>query len=474
MNVAARLESLADPGGICISDAVRSAVGKKLDLDYEDMGEQEVKNISVPVRAYCVSFGSAKKIKPTSTPEAKVSLDLSIPDKPSIAVLPFTNMSGDPKQEYLSDGISENIITGLSHLPEIFVIARQSSFSYKGTNIKVQQIAEELGVQYILEGSVQRSDDRVRVTAQLINATTGRHLWAERYDRQWEDIFALQDDITQHIVANISSFEGPMEEATRERVKQKAPTDLRAYDYILLGRALFFRVTKEDNAKAREQFHKAVELDPNYSLGHTWLAWAYGVDDSFGWSDDPALSRNLALEHARKAVELDNADTEAHWVLGWVLAFSGKQVQAALAEYELVLSLNPNNADFLAQYGWTLPLLGRAEEGIESIEKAMRLNPIHPDWYRDALMSSLYNARRYREAIEVGETTNVRHMRTHLVLAGSHAQLGQLDCAQESVAKVLEIKPSFSLRWWRERENFAHPEDKEHSFDGLRKAGLPE
>jgi len=186
------------------------------------------------------------------------------------------------------------------------------------------------------------------------------------------------------------------------------------------------------------------------------------------------LSRNLALEHARKAVELDNADTEAHWVLGWVLAFSGKQVQAALAEYELVLSVNPNNADFLAQFGWTLPLLGRAEEGIESIEKAMRLNPIHPDWYRDALMSALYITKRYQKAIAVGETIKVRHMRTHLVLAGSYAQLGQLDDAHESAAKVLGIKPDFSLRWWRERENFARPEDKEHYFDGLRKAGLPE
>jgi adenylate cyclase len=470
--LAQRVEQLAEPGGVCITAAIHEALPKRMPFDQASLGEQELKGFDEPVRVYGVGLKPGESIPPPAGPPEPPPL--ALPDKPSVAVLAFDNMSGDPEQEYLSDGISENIITGLSHLPEIFVIARQSSFSYKGTDVKVQQVAQELGVQYILEGSVQRSGDRVRVTAQLIDATTGRHLWAERYDRQWEDIFALQDDITQHIVANISSFEGPMEKATRERVKQKAPADLRAYDYILLGRALFFRVTKEDNIKARELFHKAVELDPNYSLGHTWLAWAYGVDDSFGWSDDPALSRNLALEHARKAVELDNANIEAHWVLGWVLAFSGKQPQAALAEYGQVLSLNPNNADFLAQYGWTLPLLGRAEEGIESIEKAMRLNPIHPDWYRDALMSALYIAKRYQKAIAVGETINVRHMRTHLVLAGSYAQLGQLDDAHESAAKVLEIKPDFSLRWWRERENFARPEDKEHYFDGLRKAGLPE
>lgn len=265
-----------------------------------------------------------------------------------------------------------------------------------------------------------------------------------------------------------------MEEATRERVKQKAPADLRAYDYLLLGRARFFHVTKEENAKARELFHKTVELDPNYSLGHAWLAWAYGVDDSFGWSDDPALSKNLALEHAQKAVELDIADAGAHWVLGWVLARIGKQLQTALAEYEQALSLNPNNADLLAQYGWTLPQLGRAEEGVESIEKAMRLNPVYPDWYRDALMYALYNARRYREAIAVGDMMKVRLLATHLVLAGSHAHLGQVDDAHESVAKALAIKPDFSLHWWREKENFANPADQEHFFEGLQKAGLPE
>jgi adenylate cyclase len=351
--LAQRVEQLAEPGGLCITAAIHEALPKRMPFDQSNLGEQKLKGFDEPVHVYRVGLNPGASIpSPARLPEQPA---LSLPDKPSIAVLAFVNLSGDSKQEYLSDGISENIITSLSHLPEIFVIARQSTFSYKGTGVKVQKIAEELGVQYILEGSVQKSGDRVRVTAQLIDATTGRHLWAEQYDRQWQDIFALQDDITQHIVANISSFEGPMEAAARERVKQKAPVDLRAYDYLLLGRARFFRVTKEENAKARELFHEAVGLDPNYSLGHTWLAWTYGCDDSFGWSDDPAFSRDLALEHAQKAVELDHTDAAAHWVLGWVLALIGKQRQAALAEYRQALSLNPNNADLLAQYGWTLP-----------------------------------------------------------------------------------------------------------------------
>jgi adenylate cyclase len=509
VNVAARLEGLAEAGGICVSRNVFDQVKDKLDLTFEHLGDKDVKNIAEPVSVYRVVFDdkAAALVTPIVekatkqarwhlpfaaaavvllvavggviwwrpwAPEFSPAQVLPLPDKPSIAVLAFDNLSGDPKQEYLSDGISEAIITGLSKFPELFVIARKSSFSYKGKAVKVQQMAEELGVHYILEGSVQRSDDRIRVTGQLIDATTGRHLWAQQYDRQWEDIFALQDDITQHIVANIVSFEGPLEEATRERAKQKAPADLRAYDYLLLGRAHFFLVTKKENARARELFHQAVELDSNYSLGHTWLSWTHNNDAFFGWSDTPAASSALALEHARKAVELNNAEAGAHWALGSALMNTGKQPQVALAAYERAFALNPNNADLMAEFGWILPSLGRAEEAVEFIEKAMRLNPIYPDWYGQALMFALYNARRYREVIAVADTVRVRHLRTHLVLAGSHAQLGQLDDARQSAAKALEIQPDFSLGAWRERQKFVRPADLEHYFEGLRKAGLPD
>lgn len=411
---------------------------------------------------------------PQEQPVLVKSKTTPLPDKPSIAVLAFDNLSGDPGQEYLSDGISENIITGLSQLPELFVIARQSSFSYKGRAVKAQEIASELGVQYIIEGSVQKSDSRIRVTAQLIDALSGHHLWAQQYERQWNDIFALQDDITQHIVANISSFEGPLEETTRARVNQKAPTDLRAYDYLLLGREHFMLVTEEDNARARELFQKAVEADPSYGLGHAWLAWTYHVDVSFGWSDESILLADKALRHAQKAVELDNTEADAHWVLGSVLSYFGEQPEVALAEYERALSLNPNNADLLAEYGWSMPRLGRAGDGVDSIEKAIRLNPVHPDWYGEALMHALYVAKRYQEVIAVANTIRIRTLSNYLDLAGSYAQLGQLDAAQETAAKILDLKPDFSIGWWRERTIFVDPADLDHYLDGLYKAGLPE
>jgi len=513
VNVAARLEELCEPGGVCIAQNVFDQVNGKLDLTFEHLGEREVKNIAQPVTIYRVVLDAkagmlvtpivsevAKRERkwwrgvvaatvlvlaagsalwwqpwgPDIEPASVERMALPLPDRPSIAVLAFDNLSGDLQQEYLSDGISENIITGLSHFPEIFVIARQSSFSYKGMAVKVQQIAEELGVQYILEGSVQRAGDRLRVTAQLIDAITGRHLWAEQYDRHWSDVFALQDDITQHIIANISSFEGPMEAATRERARQKAPADLQAYDYLLLGRARFFVVTKEENTKARELFQKAIELDPNYSLGHAWLAWTHAVDHQFGWSDAPSSSADLALDHAQKALELDSAEASAHWVLASVLSIIGKQPKTAMSEYNKALSLNPNNADLIAEYGWSLTGLGRAEEGVEAIEKAMRLNPRYPDWYGYGLMEALYTAKRYQDVIAVADKVKVRHLLTFLVLAASYAQLGRMDDAQEAVSQVLAINPDFSLSWWREIQNFVRPEDAEHYFGGLRKAGLPE
>jgi adenylate cyclase len=221
-------------------------------------------------------------------------------------------------------------------------------------------------------------------------------------------------------------------------------------------------------------FNKAVEVDPNYSPGYAWLAWTQIVDFSWGWSADPVVALDLAVEYARKALELDSASAGAHWAMGAALALEGKQPQRALAEYERALALNPNNADLLAQYGWRLPGLGRAEEAVESIKKAMRLNPVYPNWYGQALMFALYNARRYKEAIAVADTVRVSHLRTFLVLAGSYAQLGQLDDAHESAAKALEKQPGFSLRAWREIHRFARPEDSEHYFEGLRKAGLPE
>jgi len=512
--LAQRVEQLAEPGGLCVTSAINEALPSRMPFSVESLGEHALKGFEEHVRVYQVQLDSGESVPP---PQQKRNRQVSpknwprmvvvivvvmlaaagidywtkgsglqeqpvlveskaypLPDKPSIAVLAFDNLSGDAGQEYLSDGISENIITGLSQFPELFVIARNSSFSYKGRAVKVQEIASELGVQYIIEGSVQKSDSRVRVTAQLIDALSGHHLWAQQYDRQWEDIFALQDDITQHIIANIGSFEGPLEKATRELIKQKPPSDLKAYDYLLLGRESFFLITKEGNAKARELFKKSVESEPSYSLGHTWLAWTHIMDRGFGWGDDPVKSLNLALDHAQKAVTLDNIEAEAHWVLGMALTHTKNQQKKAVAEYERALSLSPNNADLLVSYGWALSWLGRAEEAVESIRKAMRLNPVYPDWYNQGLMFALYSARSYEEVIAVSKTINVRHLTTHVVLAGSYAYMGQPDKAQLSVANILESNPDFTLGWWRERQNFSHQASLEHYMEGLRKAGLSE
>jgi len=475
--LAQRLEQLADPDGLVVQGSVRETVPTRMPFDFNSLGEQTLKGFDQPTRAFAVRLQPDKELpvpESIATPQLAEPEVLKVLGKPSIAILAFNNLSGDPGQEYLSDGISESIITGLSRISGLFVIARQSSFSYKGKAAKVQEIASNLGVQYILEGSVQRSDTKVRVNAQLIDALTGHHLWAQQYDRQWEDIFALQDDITQHIISNIGSFEGPLEKATRVQVKQKAPSDLRAYDYLLLGRERFFLITKEGNAEAHDLFQKSVELEPGYSLGHTWIAWTHLVGRDMGWSDSPENSLKLGRDCAQKAVALDNSEAEAHWVLGMALTNTKNQQKNAVAEFERALSLSPNNADLLASYGWALSYLGEAEEAVESIKKAMRLNPVYPDWYIQGLMIALYSARRYEEVIEFSRTITVRHLTTNLILAGSYAQLGQLDEAKIPAAGVLEENPDFSLHLWSENLSFENPADLEHYLDGLRKAGFPE
>jgi adenylate cyclase len=474
--LAQRLEQLAEPNGIVVQGSVSETVPSRMPFEFESLGDQTLKGFDQPVRAF------SAKLKPDEVlpvPELDVGLRKArvdgpeIPEKPSIAVLAFNNLSNDPGQDYLSDGISENIIAGLSQFPELFVIARQSSFSYKGKSIKVQQIASELGVHFILEGSVLKSEDRVRVTAQLVNALTGQDLWAQRYDRKWEDIFELQDDITQHIIANLTSLEGPLEEATLIKIEQKAPSDLRAYDYLLLGREQLFLVTNESNIKARKLFQKSLEIEPNYSRGHTWMAWTHVVDLNFGWTENSTKSGETSLFHAQRAVELDNFDAEAHWALAAMMIHAGPQQQKALAEYQKAISLSPNNADLLAEHGWSISKIGKADDGVKSIKQAMRLNPVHPDWYSQGLIFALYSAKRYEEVVEAAEKINVRHLPTFLELAGSYAQLGRKDEAEEAALNALKLQPEFSLSWWRERLRFSNPEALEDYMEGLIKAGLP-
>jgi TolB-like protein/class 3 adenylate cyclase/Tfp pilus assembly protein PilF len=416
VNIAARLEGLAEPGGICISKTAFDHIESKLPYGYDFIGDQTVKNIAKPVGAYRVLMDPrvtvsgkpekqtvSKRLpffvgaivvlvlaiavgiwqfyihRPTVEPASLDKMAFPLPEKPSIAVLPFENLSGDPKQEYLSDGISENIITELSRFREFFVIARQSSFSYKGKAVKIGQVSEELGVQYVLEGSLRQSGDKVRVTAQLIDATTGRHLWADNYDRKLEDVLAVQDEITRTIAATL---EENVDLAERDRARSKPPQDLKAYEYVALAKAHRLKFTKEDNERARQMSEKAIELDPGYAEAYVGLTWVNINGFRWGWSVKHSReeSLRLALESAKKAVALGPFNSRTHWVMANALMQSGK-LEQALAKYDQALKLNPNSARMRADMAEPLVYAGRAEEAVSLVKTAIRLNPRHPGWY---------------------------------------------------------------------------------------------
>jgi TolB-like protein/class 3 adenylate cyclase/Flp pilus assembly protein TadD len=505
--LAQRLEQLASAGGVCIQGAVQEAVPGRLPFEYESLGEQELKGFSEPVRAYAVSLTSGEAIpppelrerprrqwivggavalivivaggltwwqpwKPEFEPASVERMKFELPDKSSIAVLPFENLSGDPKQEYLSDGISENIITELSRFRELFVIARQSSFSYKGKPVKVHQVSEELGVQYVLEGSLQRAGDKVRVTAQLIDATTGRHLWAERYDREIEDFFAVQDEITRTIVATL---EETIDLAEQERAKSKAPQNLKAYEHVKLGITHWLKFTKEGNERARQLHEKARELDPSYAEPYVGLTWVNINDYRYGWSDTHSReeSLRLALETAKQAVELDAFSHRTHWVLAHALMQSGK-LEQAFAEYDRSLELNPNSARVLADMPEPLVRSGRAEEAVSRVKSAIRLNPHHPEWYLWNLGWAQYFAEQYEEALAslrrmVNPPNGVRR-----TLAPVLVRLGRLDEARAVVQEFLRHEPSFNLEETKTFAGFQHQAYRDRWVDDLRKAGIPE
>jgi len=512
VNIAARLEGLAEPEGICVSRTVFNHVKDKLDLTFEHLGEKEVKNIAEPVSVYRIDLddkaaalvtpvvpeaarperrwwpaaiavvaalvlavGGAlwwQPWKPDLEPASIEKMAFPLPDKPSIAVLPFENLSGDPNQDYLVDGMTETIITELSRFRGLFVIARDSTFNYKGKPVKVQQAAEELGVQFILEGSVQRSADRLRTTAQLIDATTGNHLWAESYDRELSDIFAVQDQVTERIVASLGAYQGELAEAARGRAKRKDPASFSAYDAFLVGMEHKHRFTKADNETAETLFNKAIELDPQFAQAHVGLAWVHIQKFWFGWTD--ALEQAVAQtrEAAQTAIALDPSEAEAHWLLAEAYLADG-QYERSEAAFERALALNPNHADLLAGWGYASVILGEPERGIEFIEKAMRLNPHYPDWYDRSLGTAAYMSRRYDDAIAAFRKVTQHVIQNRLYLAASYAQLGRLEEAQAEVAEAMALDPGISVEKLSRIETYRNPADLEHLRDGLRKAGLP-
>jgi len=469
VNVAARLQALAGPEEIWIAGSVYDQIEKKLSLEFEDLGPKQIKNITRPVRILKVHTGIAAPLPsdPFSPP----------PAKPTIAVLPFSNMSGDPEQEYFSDGITENIITGLSRFRDLFVIARYSAFTYKGKSAKVQDVCRELGVRYVLEGSVQRSVDRVRITAQLIDGATGLHLWAEQYDRKAEDIFAVQDEVTETIVGTLAaSYGGRLRKAWKGRAGAAVPRYLMAIDYFQRGQESLGHFTKKDNERAKELFGKAAELDPNYGKPSAKLAISYMVDVMLGWSDDPTSWAN-GLKFATEAIQRDDDEPWGHWALATYYLYYLAQHDRALSEYHKALELNPNDAEVLTDFAFTLSYAGRATEAIEWALKAMRLNPHKPEWYVMQLGQIYYDARQYEKAIATLES--LRETDTILIqlyLAASHAALGHVDEAKQAIERALQLDPQATLRRWTslERAPYKDPKDLEHLSEGLRRAGLPE
>lgn len=472
VNVAARLESLADPGGICISDAVRSAVGRKLPLDYEFMGEQEVKNIAEPVRAYQVMIGKMRE-PAIVLPETSA---LELPDKPSIAVLPFTNMSSDPEQEFFADGMAEDIITALSRYRWFFVIARNSTFTYKGRAVDVKQVAKELGVRYVLEGSVRRGGDRIRVTGQLIDAETGNHIWAERFDRNIADIFAVQDEISEQIV---SAIEPELGAAERKRARRKPPERLDAWDRFQRGLWHVHQINKHDHSEAKRLMQEVVEIDPGFSPGYAYLAFLHYVAVTRGFAEDDAKSLAEGRALGEKAVTLDRNDSVAHFALARVLTMQG-ETRAAIAESKTAISLNPNCTYSHHSLGWALYWgNANAEVALEHFDTALRLNPRGPLRWVTLTMkgASLRFLKRYDEAIEWGLAAcqySEANFLPHLHLAASSGQAGRMDEARAAITKALELRPELTVTFMRERYATLHPAMGDPLFDGLRKAGLPE
>jgi adenylate cyclase len=517
VNVAARVESLAEPGGICVSGTVFDQIENKLPLGYEYLGEQSVKNISKPVRVYKVLMDpeAVGKVIGEKRPEPKRGLKMALaavtalllvigggviwksflstpslpvevasiekmafplPEKPSLAVLPFDNLSGDSSQDYFSDGITEAIITTLSNVTNLFVIARNSSFTYKGKPVKVQQVAEELGVRYVLEGSVQRSGDRVRITAQLIDALKGHHLWAENYDREFGDIFALQDDITEHVTV---ALKVKLTEGEQARIRRGHANNPEAYVYWLRGLEFNRIYTKEACAQARKLYEKAAELDPNY--GHAWqsIGWTHYRDGRFGWTDTPDQSLVLAEEMAQKSLTMNDSDANAYALLS-VVYMARRQHDKAVAYGEKALALAPDFADLNATIAIPLMYSGRPEEAIELVKNAMRLSPYYPAWYLAVLGIAYRITGQYEEAIALLESwrarANPRSALPYLCLAYTYVEAGRGEEAQVSVAEVLKRKPKASIEGYLKANMFPYkdPADIERVTASLRKAGLPD
>jgi adenylate cyclase len=461
VNVAARLEALAFPGEICISSRAQEDAAGKLEASFEDLGEQHLKNIRKPVRVYRIQLGSASA--------QSVQRALVVPDKPSIAVLPFANMSGDVEQEYFADGVSEDIITALSKLRWFFVIARNSSFVYKGRTVDIKQVGKELGVHYVLEGSIRRSGQRVRIAAQLINASTGNHIWADRYDGDLSDVFALQDKITNSVVAAI---EPRLLEAESVRLRNRTPDDMRAWDLLMQATSLFWRLNKTDGEAAISILKHAVKLYPEYAPAHSMLAFAMLLLGYLGYIE-PQVKDATAL--AARAAELDGDDPWAYVALGFV-SFIERRTDESIAHFQRALDLNPNFAAAHGYLGWTLSFDGQSEKSIAHSQTAIRMSPHDPQQviFYGGMAAAHYLAGRYHEAIDSALSV-LRYRPTfngaRRLLVSALAQAGRLDEARAELERLRSFQPDISIAWIEKNVPYT-PASMAKYLEGWQKVGL--
>jgi len=462
VNVSARLESLADPGGICVSESVRTAIGKKLDLAFEFMGEQEVKNITEPVRAYKVVLASKEGAQAAVH---RVALDL--PDKPSIAVLPFTNMSADPEQEYFSDGITEDIITELSRFRSLFVIARSSSFHYKGQSPTVQIVGHELGVQYVVEGSVRKAANSVRITAQLVDTSDGTHLWAERYDRELKDIFTLQDEVVQAIA---SAIPNRIKAVATGLAHKKSTTNLTAYDNLLRGEWEWWR---DNDRQALAYFEKAVEIDPQCARAFARMAVLHGYGIFSLGTAVEAASRSVR-GCAERAIEIDDGDASILAMVSTAYSQIG-DYDRARATLERALTLNPHDAEVMYRCGLTTTYQGDPLEALKWLHKAMQLNPYYPESWLEVMMEAYFISRQYDKALEIVKKYGNPPFHLFAQMAAIYAQLGLTDDSKKSQEMFEQAKPddfNFKAFAMASLNVFRLQEHRELWLEGYRNAGF--
>jgi TolB-like protein/DNA-binding winged helix-turn-helix (wHTH) protein len=465
VNIAARLEGLAAAGGICVSESVRSAIGSSPGLEFQFIGEHQVKNIDEPVRVYNV--GSA-------VPSSVVDLPIEVSrENLSIAVLPFDNMSGDAEQEYFSDGISEDITTDLCKISGLLVIARNSAFAYKGRSIKATDIGRELGVRYVLEGSVRKSGQRVRINAQMIDITTGGHVWAERYDRELIDVFSVQDEVTRAIV---SALAPTLSHSEQRQLGYRETPVFEAYDYFLKGREQTLYDTEESNRQAHTLLSKVIKLDPGFSPAYSYLGRCHALDYINNWGEPDDRSLEKAIELGRKAVALDARNPHAHLTVG-TSALWLKQNELALSEIDTALKIDPNFADGYGALGMIQIYSGEPDKAIVSLQMAMRLDPHYRDIYLHLMAQAYFQMRQYPDAVKALKSRLMRKPDSdisHVLLAACYGHLGEFDDARIEWEAAMRANPHYSIMEKREKLPYQNPADFDQIVDGLRKAGVAE